>query len=491
MLHPVAILAVALLLVNDHLLKAVAPGLLTGKLSDLAGMVFFPILLAELARVFARHVLRRRVRVAALMPGAVVATALVLIAVKTSPVAAMAWATSLGALQWLIGVGWMRGVPLKPVAVVVDPTDLIALPMLLIPLVIAHRSRAVDRRQADTPRTGVRPGSARRRAAGVAMAIVAGISSIATAPPPPSPIGTLEAEVTLSDVAPIAVRHIAWSVPDTGRSTSGLRVVVGTYARNAPTGEYDPVFLNDVRVVPDDTSLVGAVRAPGGLPGPETIDLSSACEYGCTSGATIVMRLQNVQPNQKVSTRLVIALRSNGSVSASGDGAVSLAWDPRSGEDQAPATVSSGDRFVPLDVNKARPAASATVTMHIAAAALQAPLSGLRGSLDTFVGFVDEKYGRGLEQEITIGSLAPFDASKARTEVDWLRQCSAGVECVITMEVTLSTRPEASPRPPGEPDGTDYYRWFLNATIEALDGRTLPPDAIRILDAAGDELATW
>ena len=37
LLHPIALLAVALLLVNDHLLKAAAPGPLTGKLSDSPG----------------------------------------------------------------------------------------------------------------------------------------------------------------------------------------------------------------------------------------------------------------------------------------------------------------------------------------------------------------------------------------------------------------------------------------------------------------------
>ncbi len=46
LVHPVTIAALVLLLVNDHVLKAAAPGLLTGKLSDVAGLVMTPPVLA-------------------------------------------------------------------------------------------------------------------------------------------------------------------------------------------------------------------------------------------------------------------------------------------------------------------------------------------------------------------------------------------------------------------------------------------------------------
>jgi hypothetical protein len=47
LLHPLPLGAVALLLLNDHVLKqaGLLPGWLTGKLSDVAGLFFFPILL--------------------------------------------------------------------------------------------------------------------------------------------------------------------------------------------------------------------------------------------------------------------------------------------------------------------------------------------------------------------------------------------------------------------------------------------------------------
>ena len=51
LLHPLRVGAVAVLVVNDHLLKAAYPGLITGKLSDVAGLVFFPLLLVGLAEV--------------------------------------------------------------------------------------------------------------------------------------------------------------------------------------------------------------------------------------------------------------------------------------------------------------------------------------------------------------------------------------------------------------------------------------------------------
>ena len=46
--HPLTLASVALLLLNDHVFKEVAPSALTGKLSDMAGMFFAPYLLAAL-----------------------------------------------------------------------------------------------------------------------------------------------------------------------------------------------------------------------------------------------------------------------------------------------------------------------------------------------------------------------------------------------------------------------------------------------------------
>ncbi|MBV6451456.1 MAG: hypothetical protein MHPDNHAH_02194 [Anaerolineales bacterium] len=44
--HPLTLLSIALLLLNDHVFKTVSPSWLTGKLSDFAGLFFFPFIVA-------------------------------------------------------------------------------------------------------------------------------------------------------------------------------------------------------------------------------------------------------------------------------------------------------------------------------------------------------------------------------------------------------------------------------------------------------------
>lgn len=44
--HPLTLLSIATLLLNDHVLKVVSPSWLTGKLSDFAGLFFFPFIVA-------------------------------------------------------------------------------------------------------------------------------------------------------------------------------------------------------------------------------------------------------------------------------------------------------------------------------------------------------------------------------------------------------------------------------------------------------------
>jgi len=46
--HPVSLAGLALLLLNDHVFKQLWHGLVTGKLSDIAGRMMFPPLLAVL-----------------------------------------------------------------------------------------------------------------------------------------------------------------------------------------------------------------------------------------------------------------------------------------------------------------------------------------------------------------------------------------------------------------------------------------------------------
>jgi hypothetical protein len=127
-LHPIALAAVAALLVNDWVLKPRFGGAVTGKLSDVAGLVFAPVALSAAigialaiiaplgARLGARidpSLSRRRLALC------VVATAAVFAAVKLDADAARA----LAALVSRFG---------RPAHIVLDRSDLWCLPALAI-----------------------------------------------------------------------------------------------------------------------------------------------------------------------------------------------------------------------------------------------------------------------------------------------------------------------------------------------------------------------
>ncbi len=107
---PAWLLALVVLALNDHLLKGAGllPGVVTGKLSDFAGMIVAPVLLAALLRVRTRRgLLACHAAVGAVFAG-----------INVSPAVADAW-------SWLIGFVW-------PWHITVDPTDLVALPALAL-----------------------------------------------------------------------------------------------------------------------------------------------------------------------------------------------------------------------------------------------------------------------------------------------------------------------------------------------------------------------
>jgi hypothetical protein len=148
---PIAVLAIVVLVVNDHVLKAAYPGLVTGKLSDLAGMVFFPLLLAAACEQLG---VRRDMILAA-----VVATGLAFVAVKLGP-AAEAYRVGLAALQWpfraVFALASGHAVPAVGRAqLVADPTDLVALVALAVPLALASRRHVLEDVDAPARRVGM------------------------------------------------------------------------------------------------------------------------------------------------------------------------------------------------------------------------------------------------------------------------------------------------------------------------------------------------
>jgi hypothetical protein len=143
--HPIALFGLALLLVNDHWLKARFPGVITGKLSDVGGLLFFPQFLHALWEIGAPGRVRDRVRSHDALVGAAIATGIVFALVKVWGPANDAYRYGLAALQWpfraiFSGIAGHGAPGLAPVSLQRDATDLVALPALVV-AVWAGRSR--------------------------------------------------------------------------------------------------------------------------------------------------------------------------------------------------------------------------------------------------------------------------------------------------------------------------------------------------------------
>ena len=121
------LVAVSVLLLNDHYLKAAAPGVVTGKLSDLAGLFAFPLFLTALAP---------RYRSAA------------------------HWVTAAGFTWWKLPISqpfidtWNAWAPVS-VGRTIDPTDLIAL--VAVPLSYWYSARPRRQLSASVLRFAVAP----------------------------------------------------------------------------------------------------------------------------------------------------------------------------------------------------------------------------------------------------------------------------------------------------------------------------------------------
>lgn len=161
-LHPVALGALIVLLANDHAWKGAFPGWVTGKVSDIVGLVVFPLLVLAIVEI-----LRRRVGVAPMtMAFVACGTGLMFVAVKISPAVADAYSHALGIVMWPLRMGASAGHAslanaTRPVRVIADPSDLVALPALGLAVFIARRRCGASPRPVvlrGDPEAGIEPG---------------------------------------------------------------------------------------------------------------------------------------------------------------------------------------------------------------------------------------------------------------------------------------------------------------------------------------------
>ncbi|MEO0321410.1 MAG: hypothetical protein AAF447_00495 [Myxococcota bacterium] len=142
--HPVVVLAIALWWLNDHVLKAAFGNALTGKLSDVTGLIATPAVLLGLLWLFGVRPGRRLAGTLA------AATAFGLAAINLSEAAADsyrgAFALAFGAFAH--GVDLLGGAPLRfgEAQLTMDPSDLFTLPAALVTPCIAERQAQGDRR---------------------------------------------------------------------------------------------------------------------------------------------------------------------------------------------------------------------------------------------------------------------------------------------------------------------------------------------------------
>lgn len=144
LLDLVPIAALIVLVLNDHVLKSAWPGFITGKLSDVAGLVLAPVVLqasVEFVRGVGGEAWRPSRTVLALSTGAI---AIGFVAAKTLEPAADIYRAGMGILQWplsAIASLIVSGTVPEPdtVLFVRDPSDLVALPALGVALLVGQR----------------------------------------------------------------------------------------------------------------------------------------------------------------------------------------------------------------------------------------------------------------------------------------------------------------------------------------------------------------
>lgn len=139
LLRPSSLAALALLALNDHVLKARFPGFWTGKLSDFAGLYFSPFFLVAVAVMALKAPGSRRT-----LASACVLTALVFSWVNLSPTASDVY-------EHVVGEAWRLLGAARRIRHVADAEDLIALPMVAVAYLVGATALERTDRNARVP----------------------------------------------------------------------------------------------------------------------------------------------------------------------------------------------------------------------------------------------------------------------------------------------------------------------------------------------------
>ena len=481
LLHPVAIAALAILIVNDHLLKAILPGVLTGKLSDLAGLIVFPLMLSTIVEVARPGVDRRRSILAS-----IVATVAGFTAVKTTVAGAGLYGWSLGIGQWVATLGPLRAATLAPATVVADPTDLVALPAVLVALWIARADRP-----APSARAPNRPS-----AAALSMLVVAGLATMATSQGSPTASAEFEAELHLTEDAPVAVRRLDFTIAEGDDDISSVTFTASVWER-IEEGANELRASSKVRLslIADEADV--EIPIEQGFISP-SLDFTELCATACEHGVTLVARLAPGAPHTAeilLDASIFVSGDYREGDDQSMDTSISLVEDVAARIDgSAPSLVStaSGSLEVRSDVLESR----RTIVLAVGGDALRGPLAfPLVGALS--VGFVVESAsGNPAAAQVTVSTAGTGDPMYLEVDavpitIDWLRRCDVGVDCVVPIDIAVTYDPFMNAPVDGVPDGDAEpteaapgfvrVKWTVEARLEAFDGRALPADAMTLV----------
>jgi hypothetical protein len=498
MLHPVVLAAIFLLVVNDHALKVVAPGFVTGKLSDVAGLVFFPLLLVGMTElVLSRRRVWRGPSTAA-VAAAVLATGFAFAAIKLSPIGERIYEVVLGAAQWPIQalINLEAGHSLhgpRDVALARDPSDLLAIIALWLPYQVGTQRARLNRpppghgrvlRAGQLPVRGLAGG--RISPAGLAVIVAAALASLATSPAPAEASKDYRETITLTADLPVAGRHLSFDLVGNDPAVSSVHLVVSAWVKEMQEGMevLVPTPNVQVSVIPDDPAD-GISAADDQFEAP-ALDLTRLCSAGCHHGANVVLRLIGEQVPQTLEVQLEVGFVALSEVYDRRSLAVDLGLreDPDRRFAGRPQTlVSRIERSI--RVSNAAPRADDEVRLAISPDVLTDPLAyplvgRVRIELETTRA---SGHPNAHNTSIAIGGDTRFAVSEDPIEADWLANCKPSTRCEIPISIQSEYDPSLNSVDFGPNDSATGFvemRWVVEARMEAFDGRPLREGALML-----------